>query len=619
MQLFALTVVCGLCWCSRRDDRFYLAALAVLWIVIGFVGYSWRELYVKAPYLQQEAKDIWIEGVIAEVSLKDSSKKVLLEDLRFSDLNVPKIKFIKVTIKNEQNLKIGDRISFRGDLIPPPGPLVPDGFNYKQYAYFREIGALGFSTSKVRVVGHNTGKIASFVESLRQKIGYRIAQILPNPQAAIAKGMLVGDASSIDKATFEAIRKSGIAHIIAISGMHIVVVIAMIFFAVKHLLSAINSITTSYDIKKIAAVLSLILTFIYLQIAGSPVSAERAYIMSALVLFGTVIEREITPLRSINIAAIALLIIFPESLFSAGLQMSFAACYALIAAYEKFEFSSIGLSKMNKVVNYLLRVTLSSLIAGLATAPFVIFHFYQFSTYGIITNLLAVPLSDFIIMPVLILSLIAMPIGLDEPLVWIAGVAIDIMTTMAIFISELPFSSLYIPPFSPFGITIYALGLYLLCVLKSKLRLLGMLIMMLSFLSVNQFTAPKIIVDGKGKIFVFEDDGKYYVSNNISSRFSRRAWEQYLGVSKFHDLKEYRDPLCHDFYCNIEIKGVNFIFYRDVNLLPQECNAILISLSGTEEPCANKKSIFQPGKGSLFIWIDNKSKLLTYRYVEANG
>lgn len=575
-------------------------SLALLLAVLGYLAFSFRERVVAHPVLNEKLGGIWIEGRVVEIAFKESSRRVILEELRIDSPQAANLPRIKVTLRDGETIRVGDRIAFRGDLMPPPGALVPDGFDYRFYAYFKEIAAIGYSTSHTRLKSYELDGLQQHTQRLRQMIGNILEAQLPPSQAAIAKGMLIGDPSGIDEASFDAIRKSGIAHIIAISGMHIVVVIALIFFLARQLLSRLGNFSVTHDIKKVAAVISLIVTFAYLQITGSPVSAERAYLMSAIVLLGVIIEREPNPQRGITIAAIFLLIVYPESLFSPGLQMSFAACYTLIACYNSFALKRLKGGKFAVALSYLMRITISTLVAGMATAPFVVFHFYQFSTYSILTNLLAIPLSDFIIMPLLIVSLPLMPLGLEQPLLWFAGTAIELMRQWAIFISGLPFAAIYIPPLTKGGILLYGLGLFLLCVMRTNLRLIAIPVTALSVLSVTSFSPPDLIVDSK--IFAFREGGLWYVSSKVSSRFARKAWAQYLGIEEFNNLDSFGNPLCHDFYCELEINGRRLILTKGVRVSKDDCEGLVFNLLGDDIGCDNLGVVPSNQSGPIFVW-----------------
>ena len=153
-------------------------------------------------------------------------------------------------------------------------------------------------------------------------------------------------------------------------------------------------------------------SLIYLILAGSSISAQRAFIMSSLTLIAIIIDRNASPMRSIGLTALTLMLLTPESILSASLQMSLAACMCLVAVFEfsKKLCSRIGYdSYFKKALNYAVSITLSTLTAGLATAPFVIYHFNQFSTYSVLMNLVAIPLSDFIIMPLGLITMLMMP------------------------------------------------------------------------------------------------------------------------------------------------------------------------------------------------------------------
>lgn len=193
----------------------------------------------------------------------------------------------------------------------------------------------------------------------------------------------------------DAIRDSGIAHLFAISGLHLSFVAGLFFVVFRNLFAISETLTLKYNTKKISAFLTILPTTFYLLITGMQISAQRAYIMVILVLVAIMIERKYRGLIAIAFAAAVILIIEPEAILKPGFQMSFSAVLALVASYQ---INANKLFKI-KIMKYFVSIMISSVIASLATVPYTIYNFNYFSISGIITNLVAIPIVTLIIIP----------------------------------------------------------------------------------------------------------------------------------------------------------------------------------------------------------------------------
>ncbi len=618
--LIALGITVLVFFILRKKYYLRIVVLGIFFVVLGFSAAVVRTESLKSPVLAEKTDDIWLEADVLEIIHNEKGKRIVLEHIDTDHLlSYETPKKIRISVKsNIDDLEIGDRILVRAILMPPPEPSMPKGFDFAEFAYFKQIGAIGYAISKVTILekASETSTVANFISKLRKSAGEKIAAVMDQPAAAIGTGLLVGDSSSIPKDDFEIIRTSGIAHIIAISGMHIVVVVGMIFLAVRFLLSRSQHIILHYNIKKISAFIAILGSFLYLLLAGSPVSAQRAFVMSALVLIAIILDRNASPMRSIAISAIIILLITPEAIMSASLQMSYAACIALIASFEisKRIFITEGrhsFSKLKKVSLYFASVTFASLVAGLATAPFIIYHFNQFSTYSLLTNILSVPLSDFYIMPLGMIALLLMPFGLEKialvPMEW----GIDLMFNYAKYISSLPNASFYIPSFTDAGIALIACGGLVICFSNTKLRFAGILPILIGFTTLYEYKKPHILLDKEGKIFAIQNEqNQLIVSSKSKARFTRDVWLQSSGENEVITLKDIGDENCTKDLCLYEKNGKMAVIVGAKEDPSLYCVGVdlFINTSEKEFVCDQAKTNINltdlNNKGAHMIWLE---------------
>src|SRR6202008_538017 len=238
---------------------------------------------------------------------------------------------------------------------------------------------------------------------------------------------------------------SSLAHVLSISGYHMAVVAGVVFFLVRAVLALIPGFALRRPIKKWAALAALAAATFYLLLAGAEVATQRSYYMTAFVLGAVLIDPQALTLRTIGTAAILVLLLAPEAVVHPSFQMSFAATLALIAGYERGAIrlranadSSLGARAALWGVNEIVGLTLASLLAGLATTPYAAYHFHRIAPYGVIANLLAMPIVSAWVMPMGILGILTMPLGLDAEFWRQMGYGIEWMNAVGLWVASLP-------------------------------------------------------------------------------------------------------------------------------------------------------------------------------------
>ena len=485
-------------------------------------------------------------------------KKLLLSKLRIPNLSKEQTPLnIKISVNTDiSHLKLSDIVRVRTTIIPIPEQVYPDGFDFQRFAYFKQLGAVGYATSKVYIRKKYKHPKYLPLNKVRELIADRITANVSNKEvASIAKALLIGDKTAISDSVYNNMRVAGLAHILAISGMHIAIVVTFIFVLCRFFLTCIiyktQSIFLQLNSKKISAIVAIIISLIYLIISGSPVSAQRAFIMSTFVLLAIILEQDICPMHSLAIAAILILIATPEVLLGASFQMSFAACGCLIFAFNNAKnYFSNHTSLLKKILNYFIAIIFSTLVAGVATIPFVIYHFNQFSTYSLLANLVAIPLNSFIIMPSGIISLFFMPLGIESLPLQVMELGISAMLKAAFYIEALPYSSFFIPAFTDTGIALIALGMVLICFCATRqLRLLALVPIIIGLSSIHNYKHPDIIIDGKAKMFVVKQGDDFFISTRRYRRYIQKVWANKIGKDRIENIKKAKLTNCTSQKC----------------------------------------------------------------------
>ncbi|UJW86295.1 ComEC/Rec2 family competence protein [Devosia sp. SL43] len=338
----------------------------------------------------------------------------------------------RLVVPPEPPLAPGDIIRATLRLAPVPGPILPGAYDGQFHSYFAGVGAYGTVTGgnfELVSAGSNLD-ITRGIETTRMAIGARIDAVLDDDAAAIGRAMVMGDQSAITDETREVMAASGLAHIYSISGLHLSIVAGGMFWLMRWALAAIPAAATRWPVKKIAAVTGLLAAAGYMMLAGgiANVPALRSAIMLGLIFGAVLAGRRALTMRNVAIAALAIIVIDPASVFRASFQLSFAAVVALIGIYEMPRGAPTEQRNWGQRLWATIWATaVTSFIAGGATLLFSAYHFQQTAPLGVVGNVLVLPVVSLIIMPFAVLSVLAMPFGIEAPFVSIMGWGIDRM------------------------------------------------------------------------------------------------------------------------------------------------------------------------------------------------
>jgi ComEC/Rec2-related protein len=477
--------------------------------------------------------------------------------------------------------QIGDLIETKVILEPFTDPYFRASYDAKFNNYFKGIGAKGFAASNFQILEKQNKKVFFQAQLLRKNIANKILNKTDEENGAIAVALIVGDRSFISKENLTIIRNSGLAHLIAISGLHFTLAAGIFFFTIRFLLSLNQHLTLHYNIKKIAAFLAIFAGLFYLIIAGMPVPATRAFIIICLIFLAILLDFKPNTFRSVAFAALVILILSPNLIFSVSFSLSFAAILGLINfAYfmRKYHINSSKRSFPMKFFLYFLGIIFSSIVATIATTPFVIYYFNNFISYGILANLGAIPIVSFITMPFGFLSLILMPFGLERIALAPMEISIGWILQIAEFTTNLPFSYFTVKTISGTSFALIILGGLWLLIWKKNWRFLGLLPIILGGLLAIKTEIPDFFIDEKRPLFAF-----YYNEKLIFPKPSRssqaRIWAQKIGLektSKISDLstKEIEELKlhCSKVFCEFELNGKRVLILLGRNEIKNICN-----------------------------------------------
>lgn len=378
-----------------------------------------------------------IEGRIVKIdrsasdALRLTLDKVILEGVEGAQTPAR----VRVSLHGQQGYidpVPGLRVMLTGHLSPPPAPSEPGGFDFRRLAWFEKLGAVGYTRSPVLTRAPAIEGAAGLrIHRLRMQISGAVQDRLPGDAGGFASAILTGDRAGISQPRMEELRRSNLAHLLAISGLHMGLLTGFIFGLLRLLMALVPWVALRVPTRKLAALGALGAGAFYLALSGGNVATERAFIMVAVMFCAILLDRRAISLRSVAMAAIVILALRPEALVQAGFQMSFAATVALVAVFRVLSAEREWRRSIPRWVWPVVSVIICSMVAGIATAPVSAASFNRLAEYGLIANLAAVPLMGVVIMPAAVLAAVLAPFGLEwiglrvmEPaILWILRVA----------------------------------------------------------------------------------------------------------------------------------------------------------------------------------------------------
>ena len=611
-----------------------LWAITILLFATGWGWSQWRTWTVERPVLADETRALSIAGRIVDLEPRGgSTTRAVLDELRIEGFEPDATpERIRVTFRaTDRPPAPGQTLQGRAVLRPPPPPVAPGGYDFQRQAYFEQIGGVGFLLGTATVAGDDTGSgwsIEILLEHLRRRVEARISAALSGPDAALANALVVGERGQIADADRNALRDAGLAHLLAISGLHIGIVAGFLFWSIRAVLALWPTIALRYPIKKWAAMTALVCALIYMLIAGATPPTQRAFLMVAIALLAIMIDRNPISMRLVGVAAFAILLLSPSIVLGPSFQLSFAAVIALIAAFEWIEARRVLLDSRpgrarSRPLVYLGAVTYSTLIATISTAPFALFHFQQVALYGVVANLVAIPLMAFWVMPCLAIGCIAALAGFGEIGFVPAGWGIAVLRTLAHEIADWPGAVFRAPLADSWTMGLIAAGGLWLCLWRSHVRWAGLGPVLAGMIAMMLFSRPPdAFVSGYGDPFAFVDEGRLAVPSLRRDQFTTENWARLSGLDPGEDralLPAGTDDAaairCDAAGCTLRREGHRLAFAESFDALDADCrlSALVVTLfpggpeCPTGVPTIRYLDLFIDGAHA--IWIGNEGEI----------
>lgn len=599
-----LTLIAALLFKNKFPFLKY-TLLSIFFISLGYSAVKYRVYSLSTIMLENEIKPTNISGIVENIhQYEDGKLRLTLRDALIRGSSSLDLINIRVN-KYDDMPYVGDTVKIRAGLLPPPGPSMPGDYDYARQIWFQKISAVGYGVSTLIITEKSSGFSSSF-NQLRQRMAERIKNQIDGDAGSLAVALITGIRGTMSKDLIEAMRNAGLAHLLAISGLHMGLLCGVVFFVTRLILSRFPFITLRYPIKKYSAIIAALSGLGYLFLSGASIPTLRAFIMVLVVFIGILTDRKAISLRLVAIAAIIILITTPEALIGVSFQMSFAAVVALVIAFEAFGNDFLNnvrgdKSASRKILYFLIASLMTSLIAEVAIAPFALYHFNKIVLFGLLANLIAMPVMGSWVMPWIVATLLLMPFGLEwlalAPMSW----GLEVIMKTAHFVSALPGATLALSAIDAKALILLAVGALWLGIWQLRWRYLGVPIMMIGIYFGFATMPPDIFIDNNGKMIGLRaDDNAVSLSKLNGSRIVKDRWRQRLGQDDISRWKydtfapensAGRELSCDSLSCLYRPKRAENMlisFVQDEQALIEDCQIadVIISLVPVEINCA---------------------------------
>jgi competence protein ComEC len=632
----------GICLLVRRVPLGLALSGALLAFALGFATAKLRTETVRAPVLHEELRFISVSGFVEAVSRRPNGRtRLTLRVIEIGGVEPAAWPYrLHVSTAAKTGLpETGEAVTIRATLRPPPEPVEPGGFDFGRQAWFDRLGAAGYATGRITPLADAPAppwdiRAWAAIDALRSEVNSRVRAVLPGVTGGIAAALITGERGGIPQEVTEAMRDSGLAHVLAISGLHMVIMVGTVFWLCRALLALVPSLALRFPIKKWAAVVALAAAAFYLALSGAGVPTVRAWIMMTIVLIAVMLDRPAITMRNVALAALAILIVAPESLFDPSFEMSFAAVIGLVALYEWLSgrtqnrlFDANPLWRGARWGGALLfGAAVTTLVAGTAVAPFAVYHFHRMTHFGLVANMIAAPLVSLLIMPMALIALIAMPFGLEAWPLLAMGFGIALMVDAAQWVASWPGAVSILPRVSGMALTLMVLGGLWLCLWQTRMRAAGLIIIACGLMLAPPGHRPDVLIERDGAtaalrsqsgnlVFPPATAGSYSVDNWLLADGDGRDAEEAAADSLFR---------CDSLGCIGTVKGKTVALVRHVGALEEDCRVadIVIAPFNIGKTCRAARVIVDrtmlKTKGAHALYIEGLS-IRTETVAEARG
>jgi len=460
--------------------------------------------------------------------------------LRPADPGLPP--HVRVSIDEDKlpaGIAAGAIVELRARLAPPPPMALPGTYDFARDAWFKEIGAVGKSLGPVTVLRSAEPR---GLDGVRQRLRDHVGHRLPDRSGGIAIALATGDQNAVGEDDADAMRRSGLTHLLSVSGLHIAAVVAFAMLLTLRLLAVSERLALRLNLVLVAAGVAAAAGIAYTLLTGAQVPTVRSCVAAVLILGGIALGRDAISIRLIATGALVVLIFRPEVLAGPSFQMSFAAVTAIVALYST-EWARRLLQRRDeglfaRVGRALLGTVITGLVVEIALMPLALYHFHRSGLYGVGANIVAIPLTTFVIMPLEAGALALDAVGLGQPLWLLCGVAIDVLLGLAHNVASARGAVALLPSMPAWAFAAMVTGGIWICLWSSRVRLLGLAPIAIGAVGASLAPSPDLLITGDGRHLAVVKDGTPMILRDRAGDYVRSLLAEASGFDGDPDILE---------------------------------------------------------------------------------
>lgn len=502
-------------WLHRADIVYALTA-SLFGLILGYSLGAVRTWTVERPVITEETRPVMLEGWVANIEPGQKGARLKIKVHSIAGLGADQLpELVRVTHRARMEVSSGRFVRCWVVLRPPPSPTLPGDYDFRRQAYFQQLGAVGYVQGRCRggVLGEPAAlsdKVALRIAAQRRLLASYVNEAAGERAGGLAAALITGDRSYLRLEDQTALRDTGLAHLLAISGLHLSIVGGLTFFLVRRTLVLIEPLALRVPVQKIAAVVALLTCAAYLIISGASVSTQRAFIMAAIVFLAVLFDRAAISLRTFAIALMVVVVLQPESVVTPGFQMSFAATGGLIAAYEVWRNHRSSRERVLGPIGFAwASIIMTSVVSDAATAPFSFFHFDRLSPVGLFANFAIMPVVTFVTAPTAALTAVLALFGHAELGLKLLGQSLELVLAMTHYFYDLSPGVIRMPvPMPPMALVFLSCALAAMMAFAGWARLIGGALLLLP--AIWLWTeAPRVVMHWSvsGDVYIANPDG----------------------------------------------------------------------------------------------------------------
>ncbi len=394
----------------------------------------------------------------------------------------------------------GAEIRLRARLMPPAAPMLPGAYDFARTAWFGGLAATGSALGDPALI--RASEEGANLRAVQRSLANHVRAQLGGSPGNIAAALASGDRGAIAPADDDAMRDAGLTHLLSISGLHVSALVGAVYFLVARLLAAIPWIALRIRVPIAAALAGALAGIAYTLLTGAEVPTIRSCIGALLVLIALALGRDPLSLRMVATGALMVMLFWPEAVLGPSFQMSFSAVIAIIAFHSaapvKAFLSADHHGLLVRMARSLILLLATGVVIELALMPIGLFHFHRAGIYGSLANVIAIPLTTFVTMPLIGLALLLDSVGLGAPAWWLAGKSLELLLALAHFVAARPGAVTMLPAIAPWTFALFITGMLWLALWTGKVRLWGAIPAFLAVIVMVFTPTPDILVTGDG-------------------------------------------------------------------------------------------------------------------------